>query len=142
MQLCQIILLTRRHMPASKYQFLDDTKIKKYHLKIGSGWLASQEAGIRLCVSQMIWQSGIFLLFLWYILIFWAQKCWFIELNLTFGSDGVCILYSICITFLSFPAPAVNCIYQYETYILPHIIGPSKENVFWALENMYCILCM
>ena len=33
-----------------------------------------------------------FLLFLWYILIFWAQKCWFIELNLTLGSDAVCVV--------------------------------------------------
>ena len=30
-----------------------------------------------------------FLLFLWYILIFWAQKCWFIELKLTLDSDAV-----------------------------------------------------
>ena len=31
-----------------------------------------------------------FLLFLWYILIFWSQKCWFIELNLPLGSQAVC----------------------------------------------------
>ena len=36
-------------------------------------------------------QSSIFLLFLWSILIFRAQKCWFIELNLTLSSDVVCI---------------------------------------------------
>ena len=28
MPLCQIILLTRSHMPTSKHQFLDDTKVK------------------------------------------------------------------------------------------------------------------
>ena len=31
------------------------------------------------------------LLFLCYILIFWAQKCWFIELNLMLSSDAVCL---------------------------------------------------
>ena len=30
-----------------------------------------------------------FLLFLCHILIFWAQKGWFIELNLSLGSDTV-----------------------------------------------------
>ena len=30
-----------------------------------------------------------FILFLWYILIFWAQKCWFIELILTLGLNVV-----------------------------------------------------
>ena len=34
-----------------------------------------------------------FLLFFWYILIFWAQKCWFIELNLMLGWDAVCVLW-------------------------------------------------
>ena len=134
MPLCKINLLPEQWLPASKHQFLDDTKIK-----ISSKnwcWLA----GIWLHVSQMIRQSGIYYYFLWYILIFWAQKCWFIELNLTFGSDVVCLLYSICITFLSFPAPAVNCIYQYETYILPILLDPPKRMYFepWRI----CILCM
>ena len=48
------------------------------------------------------------------------------------------ILHSICITFLSFPAPAVNCIYQYETNILPILLDPPK-NVFWSLENVYSV---
>ena len=33
-----------------------------------------------------------FLFFLWYIFIFWSQKCWFIELILPLGSDAVCII--------------------------------------------------
>ena len=31
-----------------------------------------------------------FLLVLWYILIFWAQKCWFIELDLSLSSGLMC----------------------------------------------------
>ena len=31
-----------------------------------------------------------FIIFMIYILIFWSQKCWFIELNLPLGSDVVC----------------------------------------------------
>ena len=35
-----------------------------------------------------------FLLIFWYILIFWAQKCWFIELNVMLIWDMVCWYFS------------------------------------------------
>ena len=54
MPLCQIILLTQSHMPASKHQFLDDTKIKISY----KNWCLL--AGIWLRVNKIIWQNGIF----------------------------------------------------------------------------------
>ena len=58
-----------------------------YHLKIGASWLVNGfvQAGIFGKVAFLL-----FLLFLWYILIFWSKKCWFIELNLLLSSDAVC----------------------------------------------------
>ena len=77
MPLCQIIWLTQSHLPASKHKFLDDTKIK-----------ISSKNWYWLRVSQMIWQSRIYYYFYdIHILIFWAQKCWFIKLKLMLGSD-------------------------------------------------------
>ena len=77
MPLCQIIWLTRSHLPASKHQFIDDTKIK----------ISSKNWYLFLWMQDDLakWH---FLLFLWYILIFWAQMCWFLELNLTLSSDS------------------------------------------------------
>ena len=55
-----------------------------------------------------------FLLFLWCILIFWAQKCWFIELTLSLGLEMQCdvkkeplfkgdcssYIFKVCVSYL------------------------------------------
>ena len=63
MPLCQLILLEGKKLPASQLQFLDD-------------------------IFNFFLQARLFGKV--YILIFWAQKHWFIELNLSLGSDVVC----------------------------------------------------
>ena len=79
MPLCQIILLAdKKKLPASKHQSLDDIFI----FVSSKNWCKPDDLAK--------WH---FLLFLWYTLIFWAQKCWFIELNLILGSDAVCQKY-------------------------------------------------
>ena len=56
-----------------------------YYLKIGAGWLT-----YGFVQARIFPKVAFFLSFLWYILTFWSQKCWFIELNLPHGSDAVC----------------------------------------------------
>ena len=81
---CKIFLLTPSHMPTNQHQFLDDIFIfvtcKNWCLLAGK-WLH---------VSKKILQLWYFFIMLCYILIFWAQKGWFIELNLWLGSEVVC----------------------------------------------------
>ena len=74
------------HLPASQHQFLEDISI--FVTSKNWCWLAGK--WLRVC--KKILQSGFFLLFLCYILIFLAQKCWYIELNLLLGSDAVCVV--------------------------------------------------
>ena len=79
MLLCQIIWLTWSHMPVNQHQS------RCQFLVVGLvlvGW------HMALCKPDDMakWH---FLLFLGYILIFWALKGWFIELNLSLGSDIV-----------------------------------------------------
>ena len=65
----QIIWSIWSHLPASMHQYLDDTKIQLSSKNWC--WLV----GIWLCVSYLIWQSGIFYYFyvieIFSILIFW-----------------------------------------------------------------------
>ena len=76
MPICQFFQLARSHLPANQHQFLD-------HLKIGVGkWLLAS------CKLEYLAKWHV-LCFLWYIFIFWCQKCWFIELNLPLGSGAV-----------------------------------------------------
>ena len=43
------------------------------------------------CKLQYLAKWHFFYYFYDTFLIFWAQKCWFIELNLSLGSDAVCV---------------------------------------------------
>ena len=60
MPLCQIIWLTQSHLPASKHQFLDDTKIKissKNWCLLATKWLR---------VSKKIFKVVFFIIFMLY----------------------------------------------------------------------------
>ena len=67
MPLCQIIWLTKSHLPASKHQFLDDTKMKISSKKLVLvGWLMAS------CKPDDL------------------AKWHFLIKNLKLGSDAVC----------------------------------------------------
>ena len=83
MPLCQIILLTRSHMPANQHH--------PNYQKLAAG-LVLVGWQMASCKQDDL-EKWHFLLFLWHVLIFWSQKGWFIELNLvSLGSDAVWIL--------------------------------------------------
>ena len=65
------------------------------------------------------------LLFLWYILIFWSQKCWFIELNQPFGSDTVRQLFVYNGFFLYWAINQRN-VFNWCRYYLGFFLGEMK----------------
>ena len=111
MPISQIFLLAEKKFPPSMHQFLDDIfkqeDFAKWHL----------------------------LLFLWYILIFCARKCWFIELNLWLGSAAVWLANCLA-------TPSLNDDYYIKnvhewthiprfTYI-PSVFELAKKKIFWG----------
>ena len=96
MPICQIFLHAEKKFPPSVRQFLDDI----FNIVASKNWFHARWELFSAC--KKICQIHIFLLFLFYILIFWAQKCWFIELTLALGSAEVCY-FPLPIPQKSFP---------------------------------------
>ena len=96
-----------------------------------------------------------FLLFLWYILIFWSQKCWFIELTLPLSSDTVCPQPKTQNSGLWIPMPCLSLCLQVNEEIdvesasrqstaaqgssrFLHTRSDSLTGITWTWRNGFC----
>ena len=127
MPLFQITLLTQSHLPASKHQFLDDTKIKissKKWCLLSGKWLH---------VSKVILQSGIFFYYfydiLFYILgsiglVHWVEP-------ITWLRHGVCNLICLILNVMWW---LVECLWCNFEILMKYFFLHSWSN-FLQKEN-------